>query len=186
MSAPHDWLDGRLRVAWVADPTATRSSWCRRVAEVRAARREDLDEITAIEGEADQVFVPLFGPLDWRPTPGIERIAAPGFLLVADDPAAGFAHVLELEGIAHLEQLAVRPAMFRRGIGTALVRAAMAEAARRGYAEISLCTYADVPWNAPFYRLLGFEEIDRAGPAAPADARARAARSGSTGTAAGS
>jgi ribosomal protein S18 acetylase RimI-like enzyme len=134
------------------------------VTEIRPARREDLDEITAIEGEADQAFVPLFGPLDWRPTPGVDRIAAPGFLLVADEPVAGFAHVLELEQIVHLEQLAVRPSMFRRGIGTALVRAAMAEAARRGYAEISLCTYADVAWNAPFYRLLGFEEVVEPGP----------------------
>ena len=134
------------------------------VIDVRPARRDELDAITAIEGEADQVFVPLFGPLDWQPRPGIERIGTPGFLLVAGDPAAGFAHVMELEGWAHLEQLAVRPSMFRRGIGTALVRAAMAEASRRGYGEISLCTYADVPWNAPFYRLLGFEEVERPGP----------------------
>jgi len=127
--------------------------------EIRPARREDLDEITVIEGEADQVFVPLFGPLDWRPTPGVDRYAAPGFLLVAGAPLAGFVHVLELERIAHLEQLAVRPSMFRRGIGSALVGAAVAEAAERGYAEISLCTYADVAWNAPFYRTLGFEEV---------------------------
>ena len=71
---------------------------------------------------------------------------------------------MELERIAHLEQLAVRPAVLRRGIGSALVRAAMAEAAARGYDEISLCTYADVPWNAPFYRLLGFEEVAEPGP----------------------
>ena len=132
--------------------------------DVRPARPEDLDEVTAIEGEADQTFVPLFGPLDWRPTKGQWRVGVPGFLLVAGDPVAGFAHVMELEGIAHLEQLAVRPAAHRQGIGTALVRASMAEAARRGYAEISLCTYADVPWNAPFYRLLGFEELTELGP----------------------
>jgi ribosomal protein S18 acetylase RimI-like enzyme len=115
--------------------------------DVRPARREDLELVTAIESEADQTFVPLFGPLDWRPTKGQWRMAAPGFLLVAGEPVAGFAHVMELEGIAHLEQLAVRPALHRQGIGTALVRAAMDEAARRGYAEISLCTYADVrPW----------------------------------------
>ncbi|WP_028642437.1 GNAT family N-acetyltransferase [Nocardioides sp. URHA0020] len=132
--------------------------------ELRPARREDLDAITAIEREADQVFVPLFGRLDWTATPATERLAAPGFLLVADDPPVGFAHVLELERSAHLEQLAVRPSHARRGIGSALVRAAMAEAARRGYAEITLCTYADVPWNAPFYRLLGFEEVAKPGP----------------------
>jgi ribosomal protein S18 acetylase RimI-like enzyme len=127
--------------------------------DVRPARREDLDQVTAIEGEADQMFVPLFGPLDWRPTKGQWRMSVPGFLLVAGDPVVGFAHVMELEGIAHLEQLAVRPASHRQGIGTALVRAAMAEAGRRGYAVISLCTYADVPWNGPFYASLGFVEL---------------------------
>ena len=131
--------------------------------DIRPARREDLDALTAIEREGDQEFVALFGPLDWQPTPGVERIATPGFLLVAGEPVVGFAHVLELEGIAHLEQLAVRPAMHRQGIGTALVRAAMAEAARREYDEISLCTYADVPWNGPFYAGLGFAEVTELG-----------------------
>ena len=126
---------------------------------IRPARREDLAALEQIEAEGDRQFVALFGPLDWLPTPGVERMAAPGFLLVAGDPPVGFAHVLELEGIAHLEQLAVRPGEQRRGIGSALVRAVQEEAARRGYAEVSLCTYADVPWNAPFYRGLGFEEV---------------------------
>jgi GNAT superfamily N-acetyltransferase len=134
------------------------------VTEIRPARREDLDEVTAIETAGDQEFVALFGPLDWTATPGVERIATPGFLLVAGDPAVGFAHVLELEGIAHLEQLAVRPDVHRQGIGGALVRAAMAEAASRGYGEITLCTYADVPWNGPFYATLGFEELAELGP----------------------
>jgi GNAT superfamily N-acetyltransferase len=127
--------------------------------EVRPALREDLDRLTEIEAEGDRQFESLFGPLDWLPTPGVERTATPGFLLVAGDPPLGFAHVLELEGIAHLEQLAVRPSAQRRGIGSALVAAALTEAARRGYGELSLCTYADVPWNAPYYRRLGFVEL---------------------------
>ena len=27
LSEPHDWLDGTLRLAWVADPDTTQSSW---------------------------------------------------------------------------------------------------------------------------------------------------------------
>ena len=127
--------------------------------EIRPARRADLDLVTEIECEGDQQFVALFGPLDWRATPGTWRIGVPGFLLVAGDPVIGFAHVMELEGIAHLEQLAVRPGEQRRGTGTALVQAAREEAARRGYDALSLCTYADVPWNAPFYARLGFAEL---------------------------
>ena len=126
---------------------------------VRHATRADADLLTEIEGEADRQFVPLFGPLDWRPTRGTWRLAAPGFVLVAGEPVVGFAHVLELEGVAHLEQLAVRPDAQRQGSGTALVRAALAEAAARGYDVLSLSAYAEVPWNAPFYRRLGFEEL---------------------------
>jgi GNAT superfamily N-acetyltransferase len=129
------------------------------VLEIRPATREDLDALTEIECEADQLFVPLLGPLPWRPTPGTWRYGVAGFLRVAGEPPVGFAHVLELEGIAHLEQLAVRPGHQRHGTGGALVRASLAEAARRGYDALSLCTFADVPWNAPFYRSLGFEEL---------------------------
>ena len=87
---------------------------------IRPATRADADLLTEVEAEGDRQFEALFGPLDWRPTRGTWRLAAPGFVLVA---------------------------------------AARARAAERGYDVLSLCTYADVPWNAPFYRLLGFEEL---------------------------
>ena len=56
----------------------------------------------------------LFRPGEWWPAPhGQQRAAAPGFLLVVDGapegPAVGFVHVLEVDGLAHLEQLAVLP-----------------------------------------------------------------------------
>jgi ribosomal protein S18 acetylase RimI-like enzyme len=113
-----------------------------------------------LEARADAMFEPVFGPLDWDPPQdGAARAAEPGFLLVAGDPPAGFAHALLIDGAVHLEQLAVEPALGRRGIGTALVEAVCAEAAARGHDRVSLCTYADVPWNAPFYRRLGFREV---------------------------
>ena len=92
----------------------------------------------------------------------------PGFVLVAEHPGdettspalAGFVHVLELEGHAHLEQLSVLPAFGRRGIGRRLVSAAMAEGRRRGHSKMTLRTYADVPWNAPFYASCGFTRTE--------------------------
>lgn len=39
-----------------------------------------------------------------------------------------------------------------------LVRAAMSSAAERGHTKMTLRTYADVPWNAPFYASCGFVE----------------------------
>ena len=42
--------------------------------------------------------------------------------------------------------------------GDDLVHAAMAEAQHRGYDQLTLRTYAEVPWNAPFYASCGFIE----------------------------
>ena len=68
----------------------------------------------------------------------------------------GFVHVLDLAGSWHLEQIAVLPAHGRRGIGSTLLDAAHAEVAARGGAEVTLSTFADVPWNAPFYAAHGY------------------------------
>jgi len=55
--------------------------------------------------------------------------------------------------------LSVRPSSMRRGIGTALVRAVCDWAQAAGQTELTLCTFADVPWNGPFYAGLGFVEL---------------------------
>ena len=71
----------------------------------------------------------------------------------------GFAHGVHVEGAAHLEQIAVHPSKMGQGIGTALLEAACVAAREAGYDELSLTTYADVPWNAPFYAARGFEVV---------------------------
>jgi GNAT superfamily N-acetyltransferase len=88
----------------------------------------------------------------------------PGFVLVVsesiDGDAVGFVHVIEADGRAHLEQLSVLPSHARRGLGRTLVEAAKAEAGQHGNQWITLRTYADVPWNAPFYSTCGFVESE--------------------------
>jgi GNAT superfamily N-acetyltransferase len=132
---------------------------------IRFATGADLDALAGIEDDADRWFIERFHPESWSPAPsGRSRAEQPGFLLVAaereDGPAEGFVHVLEFEGGAHLEQLAVRRISARRSSGSALVRAALAEAGRRGHSRVTLRTYADVPWNAPFSARLGFVESE--------------------------
>jgi GNAT superfamily N-acetyltransferase len=135
---------------------------------IRFAEHRDFEAIEAIENSADQLFIELFHPAVWGSAPsGATRASESGFLLVAEDGSGtivGFVHVLEVDGIAHLEQLSVLPEQGRRGYGRALVEAAKAEARRRGHDRMTLRTYADVAWNAPFYRRAGFTE-DR--PATP-------------------
>ncbi|MEU4015442.1 GNAT family N-acetyltransferase [Microbacterium sp. NPDC028030] len=133
---------------------------------VRPALPSDEEATERIEVAADALLVDRFGAVDWPPpTPPQERTAAPGFVLIAeseetidmaDATVVGFVHVLEVDGHAHLEQLSVLPSYGRRGIGRRLVEAALSEARRRGHLRVTLRTYADVPWNAPFYASCGF------------------------------
>ncbi len=135
---------------------------------IRFAHAPDLSEIEKVENAADQLLIDLLRPERWEPAPtGESRIREPGYILVAETghaAVAGFVHVLETEDGCHLEQLSVAPAHTRQGIGRALVTAAMREAAERGCPAMTLRTYADVPWNAPFYQTMGFAERDPATP----------------------
>jgi len=130
-------------------------------AAVRLIEAEDEPRIASIEAAADQLLVERFGPEFFTEvTPGKDRVADPGFVLVAGRPCVGFAHVLEECGTAHLQQLAVDPAHGRRGLGAALVNACCERARQRGYNQLSLTTFRDVPYNAPWYARLGFVIID--------------------------
>jgi GNAT superfamily N-acetyltransferase len=147
----------------VADPDLCTGPYDRRVdITIRPARPDDLDQIEAVENAADALLIELFHPDRWEPAPsGAARAAMPGFLLVAQIHTGGpigFVHVIEPDGVAHLEQLAVLPEYGRRGYGRMLVDAAIRTARDRGHDRLTLRTYADVPWNAPFYRTLGFHE----------------------------
>lgn len=128
---------------------------------IRFAQASDAHAVERIENDADQLLVDYLHADGWSPAPpGITRLSEPGFLLAVDvdGEVAGFVHVLEVDGICHLEQLSV--ALARRGLGRALVEAAKDQSRERGYERISLRTYAGVPWNAPFYATAGFVEED--------------------------
>lgn len=135
---------------------------------VRLAEQQDLEVIEQIENDADQLLIRHLEPESWSPAPtGLARLSESGFLLVVEldhGPVAGFVHVLEVGGFCHLEQLSVAPDQARHGLGRALVEAAKQEATERGYSQISLRTYADVPWNAPFYATADFVEEEPATP----------------------
>ena len=132
--------------------------------DVRPARARDLPLIAGIEDSGLAMFEAALGDLRGdalaSPAPsGKDRAAEPGFLLVAGDPAIGFAHVVDMESHAHLAQISVHPDHGRRGIGTALLEAAAERAALKGHGSLTLTTYADLPWNGPFYARHGFVEF---------------------------
>ena len=141
------------------DGTHRLSRYFRPVDPIRTARPGELALLPPLEAASDTLFQSLgIGPL---PDPGTEaQLAAALVVLVAADPPQGFARIdaLARGAHAHLEQLSVHPDYGRRGIGRALLRAAVDWAAVHGYSELTLATYRDVPWNGRFYASEGFVE----------------------------
>jgi len=79
--------------------------------------------------------------------------------VVGPDLPVGYAVAGPLGNHFHLRELSVDPAHGRRGIGTALVRHVIEAARERQSPGVTLTTFRDVPFNAPFYAALGFEEL---------------------------
>jgi GNAT superfamily N-acetyltransferase len=122
---------------------------------IRQATAEDARSLAALEREADSAFTTSgFG----SPPPSSSGHDAAAAIFVTGEPPAGFAAVTVVDGIAHLEQVSVLPLFTRRGLGSALVAAACKWSAMQGFLAITLITYRDVPWNAPFYARHGFVE----------------------------
>jgi GNAT superfamily N-acetyltransferase len=73
---------------------------------------------------------------------------------------AGFVVVDVLDGSGHVEEIAVAREFGRRGYGTALLREVDRWASSAGLVALTLTTFRDVPWNGPWYRTLGFRELE--------------------------
>lgn len=75
------------------------------------------------------------------------------FASTGDGPPVAMMVLGFVDGQPHLDQLSVRSAATRQGIGTQLVAFAIEWAAGR---PLWLETYAHLPWNRPFYERQGF------------------------------
>ncbi|GAB4083044.1 GNAT family N-acetyltransferase [Modestobacter muralis] len=123
---------------------------------MRDAGDADLAQLPEVEAAADELFVPL-GITDLPAPASAEGRARSWRVLVVGEPVRGFAVLDLFDGAVHLEQLSVHPAHSRQGIGGALLAASVEVAREHGADRITLLTYADVPWNAPFYARHGWE-----------------------------
>lgn len=136
--------------------------------EVRAARDHDLPLIADIERGAGTLFAEAGMPeiAEHSPTPldDLREHLDDNTLLVATHRGnvVGFATLITLPDHAHLDQMAVHPVYGRRGHGTRLLEAACALARERGYTHITLTTFEEIPWNAPFYAQRGFRILAQA------------------------
>jgi predicted N-acetyltransferase YhbS len=134
---------------------------------IRSARAEELTLLAQIERAAAVLFLntpyaflahdePL--SLDF-----VRQRFQVGQVWVAVDKqglVVGFAITREVDDTIYLQEMDVDPAHGRRGLGAALVETVCDWAQLQGYGAISLSTFRDLPWNAPFYAKLGFQMLD--------------------------
>jgi GNAT superfamily N-acetyltransferase len=76
-----------------------------------------------------------------------------------DEVMAGFLVAEPFRRELHIWEMDVAPAFQGLGIGAGLVRAAQIDARNTGFKALTLTTFRDLAWNAPFYARLGFEEV---------------------------
>ena len=87
-----------------------------------------------------------------------------GWLLAAQSegsPLAGFVMATPRGNGLYIDQISVDPAFGRQGVGRKLMLEIQACAAREGFKELTLSTFKELPWNAPFYATLGFKPLRR-------------------------
>lgn len=128
------------------------------VPQVRRALPRDLDHLPEIDRRADSLFRVAGMDLPELPFP-LDGLHESRAVFVAGDPPVGFVQLDEIDGNAHVQELAVLPSHMRQGLGSSLLDAACDWARTNGYSAITLTTYAEVAWNAPFYESRGFVEL---------------------------
>jgi len=134
-------------------------------ASIRLARPDELDALAAIELDAAlsliEAGVPLPGGPGAMPRHLLEAALSEALLFAATGPGdrpLGFLAAHERDGGLYIGELDVLRAWQRRGIGRALVAAALGEARTRSLWGAMLTTDRFVPFNFPFYVSLGFRE----------------------------
>ena len=130
---------------------------------IRPAQATDTPTLQAIERDGARAFWALPGfafcaALPVRTQSEHERVRQTGHSLVLEHQGQpiGFALILPVDGHAHLLETAIALAHQGRGLGRQLIGTTQAWTIAAGYREMTLTTYRDVPWNAPFYSRLGF------------------------------
>jgi GNAT superfamily N-acetyltransferase len=90
------------------------------------------------------------------PEAGSAHAAPAGYVVVEalDDALAGPAG-----SALHVEQVSVDPAFAHRRLGWRLIEHVADEARARGVPSLTLTTFRDVPWNAPYYERCGFRVV---------------------------
>ncbi|MEV4598891.1 GNAT family N-acetyltransferase [Amycolatopsis sp. NPDC049253] len=132
---------------------------------IRLARASDLPLLGELERAAGEPFrdLGMVAVADDEPfsMAQLRPYQADGRCWVVDvsGVVAGYLLADVVDGNGHVEQVSVLPAFARRGLGRRLIETAASWAVSRGLPALTLTTFRDMPWNAPYYARLGFREL---------------------------
>ena len=151
---------------------------------IRSAGPADVISLPAIEAAAGEAFRSIGMPeVADDPLPDVQRLkrhasAGRAWVATVDNQVVAYALAVLRDGSAHLEQVSVHPDHAGQRIGANLIDAVTSWARDRGDDRLTLTTFADVPWNAPYYRKLGFRALpdDALGPQLAAELSAERMR----------
>ena len=138
---------------------------------IRRARLAECDVLGAIEEAADVRFegtavgtAELFDGPPASPAAFREGLASHALWVAADrdDKPVGFALLERLGDVVHLDELDVLPDHGQQGLGARLLHAVLAQAHEEGARGVTLTTFREIAWNAPFYARHGFAELAQA------------------------
>jgi len=133
---------------------------------IRAARDEDAAVLVAIEEAAGRMFAAVGMDFVAEDDPGTVEELLPyvrdGRAWVvdgADGIPVAYLIAEWVDGNVHVEQVSVDPGYARQGLGAQLIEHLAGWATERGAPALTLTTYAEVAWNAPYYERLGFRRL---------------------------
>jgi GNAT superfamily N-acetyltransferase len=131
--------------------------------EIRSARPNDLPLLARIEQSAATRFLntPYAFLLNAQPLPPdlIQQQFQTGQIWVAihqPNTLIGYALTRPIDHTIYLQEIDIEPQHGQKGLGTALINTIKSWANQSGHTVMSLSTFRDIPWNAPFYAKLGF------------------------------
>lgn len=135
--------------------------------DIRAARVDELEFLREIERAAGRRFAEIgldaVAESDPVPLDTLQAQQQDGEVWVAADADArpvGFIVTFAFEDAIHIEELSVLPDHGGRGLGTRLIETVAEWAKRQGFQALTLSTFRDVAWNAPFYERIGFGPVE--------------------------